>query len=162
LDTIAVLLVLWKVLTDSTSAWDTATGWLAGKLANQEGPLSDRHQRHLKRIHTICRVVCHTLVASGILYCLGVEFYYFYSIFSSTFVDFTSWSFGQIVGIMTWAAVFIEFVYLEYSMSCPLLQQSRLTFDCIWLTDTLCRWRRSGIGLAFPEMVACQGRLCAR
>jgi len=123
LDATTGLLVLWKVLTDSTTAWDTATRWLANKLAGQQGDYhhvakkdrSPAYTHHLRRIHSVSRIICHFMAASGILVCLAVEFYYFNAIFKGHFVDFNSWSFGQIVGITTWAAIFIEFAYLEYS-----------------------------------------------
>lgn len=122
LDVITGLLILWKLLTDYTTLWETTTKWLAGKLTTPRSEhhlavTDDAYHRSLRRVQTTSRVICHSVAASAILACLGVEFYYFFVIFISAFVDFHSWSFGQIVGITTWAAVFIEFGYLQYCKS---------------------------------------------
>lgn len=110
LDAITVLLVLWKISTESTIAWSTASGWLANRLTGQQ----KSREHNLHRIQYVTRIFFHFLVASSILGCLAVELYFFDQIFTSSLVDFTSWGFGQIVGITVWAGIFIEAAYLEY------------------------------------------------
>jgi hypothetical protein len=80
-----------------------------------------RYNQVLRLIRRVTRIVLHSLVVSGLLLCLGVEFDWFWVIFSGPFVDFQSWGFGQIVGITIWVGAFLELAYLEYSQSYPLL-----------------------------------------
>lgn len=101
---ITALLVLWKILSD----------WLA---ATRQKKQVSSWQPKIQQLERVVRPIFHTIVTLGVLGCLFVEFYYFNSIFNSPFVNPKNWSFGQIVGITTWAGVFVDFAGLEYCKS---------------------------------------------
>jgi len=120
--TITACLVLWKVITESTTMWVKISEWVTQRVAFRikrpqvatEVGLT-RHKRILRRIERITRVLLHSLVVLSLLACLGIELFYFGQIFESQFVDFNSWGFGQIVGITAWVGFLVELVYLQYS-----------------------------------------------
>jgi hypothetical protein len=122
--TITGLLVLWKIFTDSTSLWTIVTRWVANKLkprrklsAKQASDDMTRYNRNLQLVRRTARIILHCLAVAAIFTCLGIEFYFFWDIFSGPLVVFKSWGFGQIVGIAIWVGIFMEFAYLEYSQS---------------------------------------------
>jgi len=111
--TITALLVLWKISTDSTTIWSSLSGCLATRLSGKvDGDA--RYRRSLQIAKRAVRIFFHSIILVGSLGCLLVEFYYFNLLFTSPLVNFRDWSFGQIVGITTWAGVFVDFAYLEY------------------------------------------------
>lgn len=114
--TVTMILVLRKVSTDSTSVWSRLSDRLAGRLSGKARN-STQHQRILQHIKHGSRILFHVLLPMAILGCVFAEFYYFQSIFASPFVDFESWSFGQVVGLAAWAGVLVDFAYLQYCES---------------------------------------------
>jgi hypothetical protein len=119
LDTIALLLFLWKICTDSTQLWHQGFRWTAKRLGYSDllaGDMSVEDRNITRNIRKIIRVVLHSLVVLSLLACFGIECYVFVSVFSSPFIDIKSWGFGQIVGLTTWAGVLLELIYLQYSV----------------------------------------------
>jgi hypothetical protein len=129
--TIAACLVLWKIITESTTMWVKMSEWVAQRVAIRikrphvatEVGLT-RHKRVLRIIERITKVVLHSLVVSSLLTCLGIELFYFEQIFASPYVDKTTWGFGQIVGITAWFGFLVELAYLQYSEPQGLLSNS--------------------------------------
>jgi hypothetical protein len=129
--TIAACLVLWKIITESTTMWVKMSEWVAQRVAIRikrphvatEVGLT-RHKRVLRIIEGITKVVLHSLVVSSLLACLCIELFYFEQIFKSPYVDKTTWGFGQIVGITAWFGFLVELAYLQYSEPQALLSNS--------------------------------------
>ena len=129
--TITAFLVLWKVITESTTMWVKMSEWVAQRVAIRikrphvatEVGLT-RHKRALRIIERITKVVLHSLVVSSLLTCLGIELFYFEQVFETPYVETTTWGFGQIVGITSWFGFFVELAYLQYSEPQALLSNS--------------------------------------
>ncbi len=114
-DIITFLLVLWKVLDSPFQMWPAARGWFANRLASGGSSLYRPRQG---RFQSVTRTCFHLFVTLGILVTLGMEFFIFTEIFFfSPYVNFQDWSFGQIVGITTWAGTLVEVAYLEFCQS---------------------------------------------
>jgi hypothetical protein len=119
LDTITIVLVLWKVFTQSTNSWSTVTKWLPVHRTSATTGATDHPAGFKKAIQFVRRhpfkVLLHSLATSALLALVGLELYEFDQIFNDGSVDLTGWGFGQIVGITIWISVFTELGYLEFS-----------------------------------------------
>jgi hypothetical protein len=127
-DIFAGLLVIWKLLSESTNWWSLFTKGIAkrlvARLKNTSGLTADELHRVNKVNHRIqlwTAVFFHFVTAGALLGCMGIEFDLFQQLLTSPYVDSKSWGFGQIVGITIWMGVVLEMIYLEWSQYSLLL-----------------------------------------
>jgi hypothetical protein len=138
LDTVAVSLVLWKLCTETTNAWETASRWITNRVFHQRGKCQAAgNNQTASALLLMVQIVLHSLTTVIILGYVGIELYEFHDAFRSS--DW-SWGFGQTVGIATWAGIIVELVYLECSESSFLLPLSPIMHICTY-ARTHCAYR---------------------
>ncbi|KAN0104864.1 hypothetical protein V8E51_010609 [Hyaloscypha variabilis] len=122
MDIVGGSMVIWKIVTESTTWWSMLTREVANRLVagmrSKSGFTADdvhRANSINRRIQLWTAVGFHSIVILVFLTCYGIEFYLFSQLFTSPYVDLKGWGFGQIVGITIWMGVIMELVYLEWN-----------------------------------------------
>jgi len=122
MDIVGGSLVIWKLLTESTSWWAVWTRRMANRLVAGMKSISglsadDSHRANniYQRIQLGTAIGFHSIIILAFLACYSIEGYLFSQLFTSPYVDLKGWGFGQIVGITIWMGVILELVYLEWS-----------------------------------------------
>lgn len=114
---VTLSLILWKLLTECSEKWVTIRKWLADKIIAKSSSHrgNESAESRFRSTTFFIRTILHSLAVMSLLACIAVEIYFFQYILDERkgTVYSASWSFGQIVGLTTWLAIFVELVYFE-------------------------------------------------
>ena len=142
IDVLFFLFIVWKLFTETTNLWESGTRGISR--------VFKANPRWLRRCITY---FLHVLAIALIIFFLALDMHYFHLTFQGPFVDFTGWSFGQIVGITTWAGAFVDFIYLEYSKLYNLMLNDAFLLHML----TLCSGCFQGIRMEAAVFRASEG-----
>lgn len=119
MDIVAAGLLIWMIAEDETTHLGAKLKSLVlrRRSGHEAGSSVPTTTSPLKRALVMA---FHTLTSLAILACIFLELFWFHEIFIGSWVNFKDWSFGQVVGLMTWSGVFVEWAYLEYCKSARL------------------------------------------
>jgi hypothetical protein len=147
---VTALLVLWKIVTETTTIGTTMSAWLARMLTpggNYDAVNEDQrriYERSLRRVLSMSRRLFHGVVTLCILGVLVAELYEVNFGLSRVVPE---WSFGQIVGLVTWASIFIDLAYVEYSKYCSVITPRAANGANILILDGM----SDGMAWRFPS-----------